>query len=66
MPDSFKREIKECYSSFAKGNEDRNPFGPQNGTAWVYRTDKELGGGSYWGLVGTYPGGGSLFPCQTG
>ena len=58
VPDSFKREIKECFAGYSDGNEDRHPFGPQNGTAWVHSDSNQLGGSSHWGKVGTYGGGG--------
>ncbi|XP_031573831.1 polycystic kidney disease 2-like 1 protein isoform X2 [Actinia tenebrosa] len=56
--DDFKSVIKECYAPYSPSAEDTNPFGKMNGTAWTYKTEKELEGRSYWGRLTTYSGGG--------
>lgn len=54
----FKSVIKECYAPYAKNIEDKNPYGKMNGSAWTYKSEKELKGRSYWGRITTYSGGG--------
>ena len=40
VTDSFKNEISSCYSSYAQSEEDKEPFGLMNGTAYVlFETD---------------------------
>lgn len=56
--DDFKREITNCYGPYTADNEDKIPYGLGNGTAWTYQTAKELNGGSFWGRMATYQGGG--------
>jgi polycystin 2 len=56
--DDFKREIKNCYGPYTADNEDKNTYGLGNGTAWNYQTAKQLNGGSFWGRMATYQGGG--------
>uniref|UniRef100_H2Y8T3 EF-hand domain-containing protein n=1 Tax=Ciona savignyi TaxID=51511 RepID=H2Y8T3_CIOSA len=54
----FQEEITACYDSYSQ-KKDVSPFGPENGTAWVYHTEEELAGSSHWGLLDyTYSGGG--------
>uniref|UniRef100_H2Y8T2 EF-hand domain-containing protein n=1 Tax=Ciona savignyi TaxID=51511 RepID=H2Y8T2_CIOSA len=54
----FQEEITACYDSYSQAK-DVSPFGPENGTAWVYHTEEELAGSSHWGLLDyTYSGGG--------
>nr|CAB3264909.1 polycystin-2-like [Phallusia mammillata] len=55
----FQDEIQSCYDSYSTAKEDKNPFGPENGTAWVYSTEDDLDGSSHWGQLDyTYSGGG--------
>jgi len=54
----FQKEIKECYAPYSPSVEDKQPFGPMNGTAWNYQTAGELEGRSFWGRIATYEGGG--------
>jgi polycystin 2 len=60
----FKEEIKFCFSSFAPGVEDKDPFGKYithnetNNTAWFYQTESDLKGSTVQGLVNSYGGGG--------
>lgn len=56
--DDFKSVIKECYAPYSQGVEDTEPFGLMNGSAWTYKTEKELDGQSHWGRITTYGGGG--------
>ncbi|MBN3309464.1 PKD2 protein, partial [Amia calva] len=56
--EDLRDDISECYSMYSAGNEDSAPFGLKNGTAWMYTTEKDLNGSSYWGLIATYSGGG--------
>ena len=50
--------MKECYSVYSKGFENREPYGLINGTAWNYQSEIELKGKDIWGHVATYDGGG--------
>ncbi|XP_018422591.1 PREDICTED: polycystic kidney disease 2-like 1 protein [Nanorana parkeri] len=54
----FRDDISGCYDVYTKDEEDRNPFGLVNGTAWTYFTEDELDGSSHWGKIATYSGGG--------
>jgi len=56
--DDFKREIKSCYGPYTADNEEKKTYGLENGTAWNYKTAKDLNGGSFWGRMATYQGGG--------
>jgi len=56
--DDFKREIKECYGPYTADNEDKSLRTEGNGSAWKYQTAKDLNGGSFWGRMATYQGGG--------
>lgn len=56
--DDFKDQIKACYDSYAAAIEEKNPFGLMNGSAWTYSTEEELDGGSHWGQITHYRGGG--------
>jgi len=56
--DDFKKEIKECYAPYATNIEDTRSFGKMNGSAWTYKTEKELEGRGVWGQLTTYGGGG--------
>ncbi|XP_061439044.1 polycystin-2 isoform X2 [Rhineura floridana] len=58
IPEDLKDEIKDCYDVYSVGNEDTAPFGPLNGTAWTYTSEKDLNGSSHWGLIATYGGAG--------
>ncbi|XP_075400146.1 polycystin-2 [Tenrec ecaudatus] len=58
IPQDLRDEIKECYDVYSVGSEDRAPFGPRNGTAWIYTSEKDLNGSSHWGVIATYSGAG--------
>ncbi|XP_006885373.1 PREDICTED: polycystin-2, partial [Elephantulus edwardii] len=58
IPQDLRDEIKECYDVYSSSSEDRAPFGPRNGTAWIYTSEKDLNGSSYWGMITTYSGAG--------
>ncbi|XP_053260076.1 polycystin-2 isoform X2 [Podarcis raffonei] len=58
IPEDLKDEIKDCYDVYSVSNEDTAPFGPRNGTAWIYTNEKDLNGSSHWGLLATYSGAG--------
>ncbi|XP_028723150.1 polycystin-2 [Peromyscus leucopus] len=58
IPQDLRDEIKECYDVYSVSSEDRAPFGPRNGTAWVYTSEKDLNGSSHWGIIATYSGAG--------
>lgn len=54
----LRDEVQDCYNIYTPTNEDTAAFGPKNGTAWVYTTESEMNGSSYWGQVSKYGGGG--------
>ncbi|AWP05467.1 Polycystin-2 [Scophthalmus maximus] len=54
----LRDEVQDCYNMYTPTNEDTASFGPKNGTAWVYTTESEMNGSSYWGQVSKYGGGG--------
>ncbi|XP_065058180.1 polycystin-2-like protein 1 [Rhopilema esculentum] len=54
----FKKEIKECYAPYATNIEDTRSFGKMNGSAWTYKSEKELEGRGTWGQLTSYSGGG--------
>ncbi|XP_047434835.1 polycystin-2 isoform X2 [Mugil cephalus] len=56
--EDLRDEVQDCYNMYTPTNEDTAPFGPRNGTAWVYTTESEMNGSSYWGQVSKYGGGG--------
>lgn len=56
--EDLRDEVQDCYSMYTPSNEDTAPFGPKNGTAWVYTAEAKLNGSSYWGQVSKYGGGG--------
>uniref|UniRef100_A0A8D1YM94 Polycystin-2 n=1 Tax=Sus scrofa TaxID=9823 RepID=A0A8D1YM94_PIG len=58
IPQDLRDEIKECYDVYSVSSEDRAPFGPRNGTAWIYTSEKDLNGSSHWGMLTTYSGAG--------
>ncbi|XP_033070021.1 polycystin-2 isoform X2 [Trachypithecus francoisi] len=58
IPQDLRDEIKECYDVYSVSSEDRAPFGPRNGTAWIYTSEKDLNGSSHWGIIATYSGAG--------
>ncbi|XP_038197320.1 polycystin-2 isoform X2 [Arvicola amphibius] len=58
IPRDLRDEIKECYDVYSVSSEDRTPFGPRNGTAWIYTSEKDLNGSSHWGVIATYSGAG--------
>ncbi|XP_040294234.1 polycystic kidney disease 2-like 1 protein [Bufo bufo] len=60
----FREDIFGCYDTYSEDEEDKNPFGLINGTAWTYFTEKELGGSSHWGKIATYSGGGYYIDFQ--
>ncbi|XP_076327573.1 polycystin-2-like protein 1 [Tachypleus tridentatus] len=57
--DEFKNAISNCYEVYSPDVEDKKPFGPMNGTAWAYHTEKEMNGSNHWGLLSRYSGAGS-------
>ncbi|XP_013358211.1 PREDICTED: polycystin-2 [Chinchilla lanigera] len=58
IPLDLRDEIKECYDVYSVSSEDRAPFGPRNGTAWTYTSEKDLNGSTHWGLIAAYSGAG--------
>ncbi|CAH8606063.1 unnamed protein product [Heterobilharzia americana] len=58
VPIYFSDDIKECFAEYQESSEDKQPFGLENGTAWIYTPPKVLGMSSFWGSVGIYGGGG--------
>uniref|UniRef100_A0A8C4ZLN4 Polycystin-2 n=1 Tax=Gadus morhua TaxID=8049 RepID=A0A8C4ZLN4_GADMO len=54
----LRKEVQECFNIYTPSNEDTNPFGPNNGTAWMHTDEGRLNGSGYWGQVSTYGGGG--------
>lgn len=58
IPQDLRDEIKECYDVYSVSSEDRAPFGPRNGTAWIYTSERELNGSSHWGIIASYSGAG--------
>ncbi|KAL1023776.1 hypothetical protein UPYG_G00045970 [Umbra pygmaea] len=54
----LRDEVQDCYNVYTTSTEDTAPFGPKNGTAWVFTEESSLNGSSYWGQVATYRGGG--------
>uniref|UniRef100_A0A8C7P287 Polycystin-2 n=1 Tax=Oncorhynchus mykiss TaxID=8022 RepID=A0A8C7P287_ONCMY len=56
--EDLRDEVQDCYNMYTPSNEDSAPFGPMNGTAWMYTEENSLNGSSYWGQVATYGGGG--------
>ncbi|XP_041641250.1 polycystin-2 [Cheilinus undulatus] len=56
--EDLRDEVQDCYNLYTPSNEDTVSFGPKNGTAWVYTTESEMNGSSYWGQVSKYGGGG--------
>ncbi|XP_073897887.1 polycystin-2 isoform X3 [Castor canadensis] len=58
IPQDLRDEIKECYDVYSVSSEDRSPFGPGNGTAWIYTSEKDLNGSSHCGIIATYSGAG--------
>nr|QCO69757.1 polycystin-2 [Amphibalanus improvisus] len=57
--ETFAGAINKCYSVYSESIEDQSSFGPKNGTAWNYYSEKELKSQSVWGMISTYSGGGS-------
>lgn len=56
--EDLRHEVQDCYNIYTPTNEDTTAFGPKNGTAWMYTTESEMNGSSYWGQVSKYGGGG--------
>ncbi|KAM9363379.1 polycystin-2 [Symphorus nematophorus] len=56
--EDLRGEVQDCFNMYTPTNEDTTSFGPKNGTAWVYATETEMNGSSYWGQVSKYGGGG--------
>ncbi|XP_043969331.1 polycystin-2 isoform X2 [Gambusia affinis] len=56
--EDLRDEVQDCYNMYTPSNEDTAPFGPKNGTAWVYTTESEMNSSSHWGQVSKYGGGG--------
>ncbi|KAG8223192.1 hypothetical protein J437_LFUL000358 [Ladona fulva] len=64
----FRRLFDSCYDSYSSSAEDKEAFGPGDGTAWRYHSPSELGGSSHTGLVKSYPPGGyylDLYPNKS-
>ncbi|XP_047222593.1 polycystin-2 isoform X1 [Girardinichthys multiradiatus] len=56
--EDLRDEVPDCYNMYTPSNEDTAPFGPKNGTAWVYTTESEMNSSGHWGQVSKYGGGG--------
>ncbi|XP_012737948.2 polycystin-2 isoform X1 [Fundulus heteroclitus] len=56
--EDLRDEVQDCYNIYTPSNEDTAPFGPKNGTAWVYTPESEMNSSSHWGQVSKYGGGG--------
>ncbi|MEQ2164473.1 hypothetical protein GOODEAATRI_006992 [Goodea atripinnis] len=56
--EDLRDEVPDCYNIYTPSNEDTAPFGPKNGTAWVYTTESEMNSSGHWGQVSKYGGGG--------
>lgn len=56
--EDLRDEVHDCYNVYTPSNEDTAPFGPKNGTAWVYTTESEMNSSGHWGQVSKYGGGG--------
>ncbi|RZC40117.1 PKD channel and/or Ion trans domain containing protein [Asbolus verrucosus] len=54
----FKNLCLSCYDMYSEAEEDRAPFGPGKGTAWVYSSDEKTGSISFQGTISSYEGGG--------
>ncbi|XP_041123511.1 polycystic kidney disease 2-like 1 protein [Polyodon spathula] len=54
----FRNKIDGCYDVYYEDEEDINPFGLINGTAWNYFPEQKLNGSSHWGILTTYSGSG--------
>lgn len=52
----MRDEIKECYDVYFVSSEDRVFFGFWNGIVWIYISEKDLNGSSYWGIIVIYSG----------
>ncbi|CAL1601105.1 unnamed protein product [Knipowitschia caucasica] len=50
--------VQDCYDMYTGYNEDKAPFGPKKGTAFVYTTGSDMNSSSHWGQVTKYGGGG--------
>ncbi|CAL8088269.1 unnamed protein product [Calicophoron daubneyi] len=58
IPEEFQSDIKECFGTYSKDHEDKQPFGLKNGTAWTYTTPSELEMSFFVGDAAVYGGGG--------
>uniref|UniRef100_A0A668VAF9 Polycystin-2 n=1 Tax=Oreochromis aureus TaxID=47969 RepID=A0A668VAF9_OREAU len=56
--EDLRDEVQDCYNIYTLTNEDTAPFGPKNGTAWLYTPESEMNSSSYSGQVSKYGGGG--------
>ncbi|KAM9770402.1 polycystin-2 isoform 1-T1 [Menidia menidia] len=56
--EDLRDEVQDCYNIYTPSNEDTAPFGPRNGTAWIYTAESEMNDSSHWGQVSKYGGGG--------
>ncbi|XP_034544943.1 polycystin-2 isoform X2 [Notolabrus celidotus] len=56
--ENLRNEVQDCYNMYTPSNEDTASFGPKTRTAWVYTTESEMNGSSFWGQVSKYGGGG--------
>ncbi|KAM4594684.1 polycystin-2 isoform 2-T2 [Fundulus diaphanus] len=56
--EDLRDEVQDCFNIYTPSNEDTAPFGPKNGTAWVYTPESEMNSSSHWGQVSKYGGGG--------
>uniref|UniRef100_UPI00398F2334 polycystin-2-like protein 1 n=1 Tax=Pristiophorus japonicus TaxID=55135 RepID=UPI00398F2334 len=59
----FRQDITGCYDIYTTDNENKSPI--NNGTAWTYYSEGELGGSSHWGKLTVYSGGGYYQDLKT-
>nr|AKN21728.1 PKD2-2 [Schmidtea mediterranea] len=58
IPKVFQGDMKHCYSEFSSENEDKNNFGLNNSTAWIYTSPESLNSSGYFSLFSEYHDGG--------
>ncbi|GFR73829.1 polycystic kidney disease 2-like 1 protein [Elysia marginata] len=60
--EEFSSFITDCYSMYSRDQESTEPFGDyvkgSNDSAWMHKSEEELGGFKYWGKIHLYSGGG--------
>ncbi|XP_069755503.1 polycystin-2-like protein 1 [Narcine bancroftii] len=59
----FRKDIFGCYDIYTADNENKSPI--KNGSAWIYYSERELGGSSHWGKLTVYSGGGYYQDLKT-